>query len=107
MMGAMSRRCSSGAMRATGPKSRVSSVRVGPCQASAIEPPREPGWQGMQGGRLAVARKYYLGGKESHLRPSGLLDTRALKVATDMRRQMKEAVPAGLDTGSPAPLCPR
>src|ERR1700730_7130799 len=36
MMAATSRRCSRGAMRAKGPKRRVSSVRVGPCQASAI-----------------------------------------------------------------------
>src|SRR4051794_28388330 len=45
-MGATSRRCSSGATRAKGPKARVWSLRVGPCQASAIEPPRETGWQG-------------------------------------------------------------
>ena len=37
-------------MRAKGPKAKVSSVRVGPCQASAIEPPRETVWQGRQSG---------------------------------------------------------
>src|ERR1700722_7992671 len=40
-MVAMSRRWSRGAMRAKGPKVSVWSLRVGPCQASAIEPPRE------------------------------------------------------------------
>src|SRR4051794_16614449 len=46
MMGATSRRSRSGTMRAKGPKARVSSLRVGPCQTSAIEPPRQTGWQG-------------------------------------------------------------
>src|SRR5215210_25266 len=56
MMGPMSRRCSSGAMRARGPKPRVSSPRVGPCQTSAMEPPRKR--------REGAARRQARGGTE-------------------------------------------
>src|SRR5262249_43302381 len=43
MMVATSSRCKSGAMRARGPRWRVSSVRVGPCQACAMTPPGKMG----------------------------------------------------------------
>ena len=41
---------------------------------------------------------YYLGGKITHSRASGVLDRSVLKVAADMCRPLKQAVHEGLDT---------